>query len=36
MGNAGICPRCGGKQTIWTGEKRIPCPDCRGRGTKYP
>lgn len=32
MGNAGICPRCGGKGTIWTGAARITCPRCGGSG----
>jgi hypothetical protein len=36
MGNAGICPRCGGKQTIWTGEKRIPWSGLPGTGDEVP
>ena len=34
MGNAGICDRCGGVRTVWTGSERVPCPDCRGTGRK--
>lgn len=36
MGNAGICPKCGGEGTIWTGEKRIICRECHGKGTIQP
>ena len=31
MGNAGVCPLCGGKGWIWTGAARVVCR-CGGSG----
>lgn len=36
MGNAGICPRCGGKGWYWDGEKEVLCRKCDGRGVLQP
>jgi hypothetical protein len=27
MSRNGVCPRCGGTGTIWTGAERIRCPN---------
>jgi DnaJ-class molecular chaperone len=36
MGNAGVCSRCTGKGTVWTGSADKPCPKCGGTGTLQP
>lgn len=33
MGNAGICPNCGGSGTVWTGKERKICYRCGGSGS---
>ena len=33
MSRNGICTRCGGKGTIWTGKAVVPCTVCGGTGS---
>jgi DnaJ-class molecular chaperone len=33
MSRNGICPRCGGKGSTWTGKERITCTRCNGTGS---
>lgn len=36
MGNAGICPICGGRGIVWTGGELVKCARCGGRGVLQP